>query len=221
MWFRQVIYTGLSPAPVAQGIERAPPEREVAGSIPAGRIASLLGHLGTVKDSTGQIREAFGQAPSAPVPLVAAVPSSPGTWRMVGGMKSTGKTRGSSTARRPPVPTDSHVEIEDWIRSVMPGLHPIVERLDELIRETIPGLQYAIKWKKAYYGLPELGWMIEMVAYDVSVNVVFFGGADFDPPPPLGTSKRTRYVKVQTLEEAQAPMMGKWIEQAGRVRGWQ
>ena len=29
-----------SPAPVAQGIERAPPEREVVGSIPAGRIAS-------------------------------------------------------------------------------------------------------------------------------------------------------------------------------------
>jgi hypothetical protein len=26
-----------TPAPVAQGIERAPPEREVAGSIPAGR----------------------------------------------------------------------------------------------------------------------------------------------------------------------------------------
>src|SRR5947209_9884038 len=26
------------PAPVAQGIERAPPEREVAGSIPAGRM---------------------------------------------------------------------------------------------------------------------------------------------------------------------------------------
>jgi hypothetical protein len=28
-------------------------------------------------------------------------------------------------------------------------------------------------------------------------------------------------VKVKTLEEAQAPMMRKWIEQAGRVRGWQ
>jgi hypothetical protein len=63
--------------------------------------------------------------------------------------------------------------------------------------------------------------MIEMVAYDVSVNVVFFGGADFDPPPPLGTTGRTRYVKVTTLEEAEAPMMCKWIEQAGRVRGWQ
>src|SRR4249920_1582653 len=45
---------------------------------------------------------------------------------------------------------------------VMPDMHPIVERLDESIRETIPGLQYAIKWKNAYYGVPELGWIIEM-----------------------------------------------------------
>jgi hypothetical protein len=32
----------LSPAPVAQGIERAPPEREVAGSIPARRIQGRM-----------------------------------------------------------------------------------------------------------------------------------------------------------------------------------
>jgi hypothetical protein len=102
----------------------------------------------------------------------------------------------------------------------MPDLHPIVKRLDELICEKIPGLQYAVKWKKAYYGLPELGWIIEMVAYDVSANVVFFGGAEFDPPPPLGTTERTRYVKVKTLEEGQGPEMHKWIEQAGRVSGW-
>ena len=38
-----------------------------------------------------------------------------------------------------------------------------------------PGLQYAIKWKRAYYGVPELGWIIEMAAYAVSVNVSFFG----------------------------------------------
>jgi hypothetical protein len=102
----------------------------------------------------------------------------------------------------------------------MPDLHPIVERLDELIRETIPGLQYAIKWKKAYYGVPERGWIIEIVAYDVSVNVVFFGGAEFDLPPPLGTTGRERYVKVTTLEEANGPEMHKWVEQAARVPGW-
>jgi len=59
-----------------------------------------------------------------------------------------------------------------------------------------------------------------MVAYDVSVNVVFFGGAEFDPPPPLGDTDRSRYVKLTTLEEAQRPEVHTWIEQAGRVRGW-
>lgn len=130
------------------------------------------------------------------------------------------KSRRPGTIRKPPEPSKGHEEIENWIRSVMPGLQPIVERLDELIRETIPGLQFAIKWKKAYYGLPDLGWIIEMVAYDVSVNVVFLGGADFDSPPPLGDTDRSRYVKVTTLEEAQGREMCEWFEQAGRVPGW-
>jgi hypothetical protein len=128
--------------------------------------------------------------------------------------------RKPNTTRRPPEPSDSHAEIEDWIRRVMPDLHPIVKRLDEMIREKIDGLHYAVKWKKAYYGLPELGWVIEMVAYDVSVNVVFLGGADFDPPPPLGDTDRSRYIKVTSLEEAEQPELYEWIEQAGRVQGW-
>ncbi len=131
-----------------------------------------------------------------------------------------GKTRKPNAARTPPVPTDSHAEIEDWTRRVMPDLQPIVQGLDASIRETIPGLRYAVKWKRAYYGLPDLGWLIEMVAYDVSVNVVFFGGAEFDPPPPFGDTERTRYIKVKTLEEAQGPEMHEWIAQAGRVPGW-
>jgi hypothetical protein len=126
-----------------------------------------------------------------------------------------------SATRKPPVPSDSHDDIDDWIRRVMPDLHPMVRRLDELIRATIPGLHFAVKWKKAYYGLPKLGWIIEMVAYDVSVNVVFFGGADFDSPPPLGTTDRSRYVKVRTMEEAQGPDVHEWLEQAARVPGWQ
>ena len=130
------------------------------------------------------------------------------------------KARKPNTTRKPPEPSDSHAEIEDWIRRVMPDLHPIVKGVDELIRDAIDGLQYAVKWKKAYYGLPELGWIIEVVAYDVSVNVVFLGGADFNSPPPLGDTDRSRYVKVTTLEEAQEPQMHEWIEEAERVPGW-
>lgn len=130
------------------------------------------------------------------------------------------KSRKPNTTRKPPEPSDSHIDIEDWMRRVMPDLHPIVKRLDKIICDMLPGLQYAVKWKKAYYGLPDLGWIIELVAYDVSVNVVFLGGADFDSPPPLGTTDRSRYIKVTTLDEAQGAEMRKWIEQAGRVPGW-
>ncbi len=136
------------------------------------------------------------------------------------GAMNSRKMPGAGSTRKPPAPSESHAEIDEWVRSVMPDLHPIVKDLDETIRDTIPGAQYAIKWKKAYYGLPDLGWLIEMVAYDVSVNVVFFAGADFDPPPPLGDG-RSRYIKIRTLEEAADPMLRTWIEQAGRTRGWQ
>ena len=129
------------------------------------------------------------------------------------------KAPAGESTRKPPVPSESHDDIDDWMRRVMPDLHPIVQRLDELIRETLNGTQYAVKWKKAHYGLPDHGWVIEVVAYDVSVNVVFFAGADLDPTPPLG-SGRSRYIKLTSLDEVEQPELRAWIEQAGRVPGW-
>ena len=126
----------------------------------------------------------------------------------------------ADSSRKPPLPSADHAEIEAWMRRVMPDLHPLVERLDKMISQALPAPQFAVKWKKAYYGVPEHGWVIEMVAYDVSVNVVFFAGADFDPPPPLGTTGRSRYIKVRSLEELDQPELGKWIDQASRLPGW-
>ena len=131
------------------------------------------------------------------------------------------KSRKPNTTRKPPVPSEDHAEIDDWMRRVMPDLNALVTWLDRTIREQIPDLQYAVKWKKAYYGRPDHGWLIELVAYDVSVNVVFLGGADFDRPPPLGDTDRSRYVKLKTLEEAQHSEVTDWIAQAASVTGWQ
>ena len=125
-----------------------------------------------------------------------------------------------NAGRKPPEPAADHSDIEDWSRRQMPHLQPIVERLDEAIRATIPNLQYAVKWKRPYYGLPGLGWIIELAAYDVSVNVVFLGGADFDRPPPLGTTDRTRYVKVTSVDEVERSDLHQWIEEASRTPGW-
>jgi hypothetical protein len=140
--------------------------------------------------------------------------------RLVAGGQAMPKEIKGHARRKPPQPAAIHSNIDDWFRRQVPHLQPVVRALDESIRATIPGLHYAVKWKRPYYGLPELGWIIELAAYDVSVNVVFLGGADFDDPPPLGTTDRTRYVKVKTLEEAQQPELHNWIEEAGRTPGW-
>ena len=131
------------------------------------------------------------------------------------------KTPKSNSTRKPPVPAEDHDVIEEWIGSMMPRLSPILNSLDRAIRDAIPGVQYAVKWKKAYYGTPKLGWVIELAAYDVSANIVFHGGADFDSPPPLGSTDRTRYIKLTSLQEAEDPQVRDWIRQAGMVTGWQ
>lgn len=125
-----------------------------------------------------------------------------------------------NAGRKPPEPSADHSDIEEWCRHLMPDLQPIVQGLDELIRATVPDLEYAVNRKRGYYGLPGLGWLIEIAAYDVSVNVLFLGGTDFESPPPLGTTDRTRYIKVTSLEEVQAQELREWIEQAGRTPGW-
>lgn len=125
----------------------------------------------------------------------------------------------ATISRKPPEPSASHTEIEEWIERQMPALQPIVKRLDAHIRKALNEPQFAIKWQKAYYGTSDLGWVIEVVSYDVSVNLVFLGGADFDDPPPDGTGS-SRYVKLKSVEEAEASELLEWIEEASRTRGW-
>jgi len=130
------------------------------------------------------------------------------------------KQRKGTSTRKPPTPSAGHAEIDGWMQQIMPGLQPLVARLDALIRAELPEAHYAVKWKKAYYGLPERGWLIELVAYDVSVNAVFLGGAGFDSPPPMGEGDRSRYVKLRSLDEIDEPQLRAWIQNAARVDGW-
>jgi hypothetical protein len=122
--------------------------------------------------------------------------------------------------RKPPEPSAGHSDIDEWFERLMPSLQPIARALDEAIRTGVPELEYAVKFNRAFYGLPDVGWIIEIAPYYVSVNILFLGGADLDPPPPLGTAGRTRYVKIRSLDEVQWPRLLDWIGQAGRTPGW-
>ena len=122
--------------------------------------------------------------------------------------------------RKPPEPSTDHSAIDQWFGQIMPAMQPIVRTLDESIRAAVPNLQYGVKFHRAFYGLPELGWIIEIAPYFKSVNILFLGGAGFDPPPPLGSTGRTRYVKITTVAEGQHPDVRVWMEQAGHTPGW-
>ena len=128
--------------------------------------------------------------------------------------------RKTNSSRKPPEPSDDHAVIEEFIADSMPKMQPLATRLDEIVREVIPAAQYAVKWSTAYYGLPDVGWIIEIGTYRVSVNIGFFGGADFDPPPPLGEADRSRYIKLRSLEEVEDPSIRSWIKQSATIPGW-
>lgn len=122
------------------------------------------------------------------------------------------------STKKPPAPDENHELIKEWIANTKPALNPIVSELDKSIRQQLKDARYAIKWGKAYYGSTQFGWCIELVAYDVSVNVVFLNGSQLDNPPELGDE--TRYVKITSLAEAQSPQVLKWIKQSCQMSGW-
>jgi hypothetical protein len=122
------------------------------------------------------------------------------------------------SAKKPPKPDANHGLIEDWIANAKPALNPVINELDRLIRRQLAEPRYAIKWGKAYYGSPKHGWCIEVVAYDVSVNLVFLNGDQLTEPPELGEA--TRYVKIKELAELKSPLVQGWIEQSCRLPGW-
>ena len=123
--------------------------------------------------------------------------------------------------KTPYEPARDRSAIDEWLSELGRKLQPVAMRLDELIEATVPDLTYAFKRGRPYYGTPQHGWIIEIAAYSVSVNLLFYGGADFDSPPPLGETDRTRYIKLTSVAEAEQPEVKRWIEQAARTPGWQ
>ena len=62
-----------------------------------------------------------------------------------------------NAGRKPPEPSADHSDIGEWCRHLMPDLQPIVRGLDELIRLTVPDLDYAVNRKRGTTGYQDLG----------------------------------------------------------------
>lgn len=95
----------------------------------------------------------------------------------------------------------------------------IAERIDALAAKTLPGLQRAVKWGMAYYGV-DGGWCFCCGAFQGHVKVMFIYGTQLKPEPPVtpvAMGKATRGVELKTLADLNEKQVVAWMEQAATM----
>lgn len=128
------------------------------------------------------------------------------------------KTIKPLSSKKPPVPDNNLSVITNWIDDTRPKINPLVKKLDLLVRANLNDPRFAIKWGNAFYGCVGKGWLIQLSAYDISVNIVFLNGDKLTNPPELGGE--TRYVKLTTLEEVDSTQLINWVQESCKINGW-
>ena len=106
-----------------------------------------------------------------------------------------------------------------YIASLPEPQRGIAERIDSLAVKSLPGLQRAVKWGMAYYGV-EGGWCFSSGAFIGHLKLMFIRGTELKPEPPvtpIGMGKSTRGVELASVEEIDEGRLGAWMRQAARM----
>ena len=107
----------------------------------------------------------------------------------------------------------------DYIASLPQPQRGIAERIDALAATTLPGLQRAVKWGMAYYGV-DGGWCFCCGAFQGHAKVMFIRGTDLKPEPPVtpvAMGKATRGVEPKTVDELDERQLAAWMKQAATM----
>ncbi|MFN3573682.1 MAG: DUF1801 domain-containing protein [Phenylobacterium sp.] len=96
----------------------------------------------------------------------------------------------------------------------------VVERLDGLITDAVPGVRKAVKWNSPLYGADDEGWFLSLHGFTRYVKVAFFRGTSLDPQPPVGSkTPETRYLHISESEPLDEAQFVDWVRQASRLPG--
>lgn len=108
----------------------------------------------------------------------------------------------------------------DYIASLPEPQRGILQAIDDLAARTLPGLERAVKWGMAYYGIGD-GWCFSAGAFAGHVKLMFINGATvLDPVPPVtpvAMGRATRGVELATLGELDEPRIAEWMRQVTAV----
>ena len=106
-----------------------------------------------------------------------------------------------------------------YIASLPQPQRSIAERIDDLAAKTLPGLQRAVKWGMAYYGV-DGGWCFSSGAFVGHVKLMFIRGTEIKPEPPVtptGMGKSTRGVELASVDDLDKRQLALWMEQAASI----
>ena len=83
----------------------------------------------------------------------------------------------------------------------------------------MPGLQRAVKWGMAYYGV-EGGWCFACGGFVGHVKLMFIRGTEIKPEPPvtpIGMGKSTRGVELASVDDLDERQAASWMKQAAAI----
>lgn len=130
---------------------------------------------------------------------------------------------------------DGVAGVRAWIAGVKPEHRAIVERMDALIEEIIPGVHRVIKWRKPsqplgipFYGTEDQGWIVAMWSFKDRIGIGFIAGTGLDPEPPVTkmagpwnrSATKGRRIDVHDESEFDELLIRAWLEQARDLPGW-
>lgn len=109
-----------------------------------------------------------------------------------------------------------------YIRSLPQPQRGIAERVDALAAKTLPGLQRAVKWGMAWYGVGD-GWCFSCGGFAGHVKLTFGRGTSLTPVPPvtpIGMGKDSRGVNLESMEDLDERQAASWMKQATAIPGF-
>ncbi len=99
----------------------------------------------------------------------------------------------------------------------------ILEKIDALAENTLPGLERGVKWGMAYYGVDD-GWCFNAGAFIGHVKLMFIRGTDISPEPPLKPTtiggKSTRLIEIASIENIDERQVASWMKQVAALPGF-
>jgi len=109
-----------------------------------------------------------------------------------------------------------------YIRSLPQPQRGIAEHVDALAARTLPGLQRAVKWGMAWYGVGD-GWCFSCGGFAGHVKLTFGRGTSLKPVPPvtpIGMGKDSRGVNLESVEDLDEGQAASWMKQATALPGF-